>query len=276
MTRRCAVVITYPAHFYQTELTLRSIRTHLPTIDRLIVLVDNGRQLSWPNYASLCWQVYQPYSVNMISAASLLVSKKFYRYPWIRQQMIKLYLDQIIDCAEWILIDGDVNLLQAPPESVRFGSRLQYQGRPLDQGDPVPGEKTSQTIFYVRHVLQDQYLGFRDHEGTYITASHPPVHDMSAKVLQSLRQHVEQLHGIDFMDLHLAIAQDTRFSMSEWELIEWYQQHYLAQVGPWYFDQSWYETTWDSDQELGIDWFRARGLEVDPDIWSQLPLAKYS
>lgn len=275
MTRQCAVVITYPAHFYQTELTLRSIRTHLPTVDQLIVLVDDGRQLSWPGYAQLCQNTYQPYLVNMMSAAALPVSQKFYRYPWVRQQMLKLYLDQIIDCSEWILIDGDVRLLQTPPELVRFCNRLQYQGRPLDQGDPVPGEKSSQTVFYVRHVFQDQYLGFYDHEGSYITASHPPVHDMTADLLQSLRGHVESLHG-NFMDLHLKIAQDDRFSMSEWELIEWYHQHYLGGSGDWYFDQSWYETTWLSDRELGVDWFRQRGLEIDPVIWSQLPLAKYS
>jgi hypothetical protein len=274
MSRKCAVVLTYPAHFYQTTLTLRSIRQHLPTIDKITVLVDDFSRLNWPDYLDLCRTAYQPYDVVIVPTATMPLCNQFYKYPWVRQQMLKLHLDQVVDCPEWLFVDGDICLLSAPPESVRFCSRLQYQGRPLDQGDPRPGEKTSQTIFYVRHVFQDQYSGFYDHEGTYITASHPPVHDMTADLLRSLRSHVEQQHS-NFAALHFQIAQDNRYSISEWELIEWYYQHYQNNTANWYFDQSWHETSWESDRELGTEWFEQRGLEIDPNTWSQLPLAKY-
>jgi len=274
MTRNCVVVPTYPAHFYQTALTLHSIRQHMLPSARVIVLADTLSNLATSEYLQWCLDVYCAYQVEVIPASITRVANQFISYPWIRQQMIKLHLDQILDCDHWTCIDGDTRLLAPLPLTGRFGNRVRYEGVPLDLRDPGPGEKTSQTIFYVRHVMQDHYLGFRDDQGTYITASQPPIRDMSATVLQSLRSHVNRLHG-NFVNLHLSIAEDPRYSVSEWELLEWHYQHYLGNPADWILDQSYFANTWQSDRELGLDWFTEHQLKIDPKIWNQLPLVKY-
>lgn len=275
MTDRVVVVPTYPAHFYQTELTLRSVIKHIATVEKIIVVADNISNLAWPDYLQDCANAYNPYHVQIIPASTISVANQFSHVPWIRQQMVKLHLDQVIEPTEWLLIDGDTQLHTAPPAVGRFCSRGQYQGVSLDTRDPRPGEKTSQMIFYVRHAMKDQYPGFRDHEGTPITASHPPIHRMRAEVLKSLRSHVSKQHSRPFVDLHLDIALDERYSVTEWDLIEWYSRQYLDISGDWVFDQSWFCATWSCDRELGQSWFVEQALETDPAIWAQLPLAKY-
>lgn len=109
-----------------------------------------------------------------------------------------------------------------------------------------------------------------------MTTSHPPVRRMCKEVLRSLRDYVEQRHGQDFLSLHLSMAADPRYSMCEWDLLECFQREILAQPRDWnhqYGDVI--DTTWVCDRELGMDWFRARGVDPDPEIWQQLPLAKY-
>lgn len=275
MTDRCVVVPTYPAHFYQTELTLRSVIEHIAAVEKIIVIADNISNLAWTNYLQDCANTYRSYNVQIIPASTIPVAVQFSHVPWIRQQMVKLHLDQVIDPHEWLLIDGDTQLKTAIPQSGRFCSRGQYQGVSLDIRDPGPGEKTSQMIFYIRYAMQDHYPGFRDYEGTPITASHPPIHRMSADVLESLRNHVSKQHGKSFVNIHLDIALDDRYSISEWDLIEWYSQQHLKISDDWHFDQSWFSATWSCDRELGIEWFADNKLEIDPAVWDQLPLAKY-
>lgn len=275
MTNKVVVVLTYPAHFYQTELTLQSVTKHIDAVDQIVVIADNISDLAWPGYLQDCCDTYSAYNVQIIPASTIPVANQFSHVPWIRQQMVKLHLDQVIDLSEWLLIDGDTQLLAALPQSGRFCSRGQYQGVPLELRDPEPGEKTSQMIYYVRQVMQDLYPGFCDHEGTPITASHPPIHWMSRQVLESLRDHVTALHDKNFVDLHLELAQDNRCSVTEWDLIEWYSRHYLGVTDSWVFDQSWFTSTWSSDHELGLAWLTAAGLEIDPVIWTKLPLVKY-
>jgi hypothetical protein len=275
MTDRVVVVPTYPAHFYQTELTLRSVIQHMDTVEKIIVIADNISNLAWSDYLQDCADVYKPYHVQIIPVSTISVANQFRQVPWVRQQIVKLHLDQIIEPAEWLLIDGDTQLNTAPPTIGRFCSRTPYQGISLDIRDPQPGEKTSQMIFYVRQVMKDQYSGFQDHEGKYITASHPPIHRMSAEVLESLRSHVSKQHSRSFADLHLDIALDDRYSVTEWDLIEWYSRQYLDLSDHWLFDQSWFCSTWSCDRELGQTWFVEQALEIDPAIWARLPLAKY-
>ena len=65
-------------------------------------------------------------------------------------------------------------------------------------------------------------------------------------------------------------------SISEWELLEAFRQDILGEPVDWILNRGEFcSATWSSDRELGEDWFRERGIEIDPALWSQLPLAKY-
>jgi hypothetical protein len=78
------------------------------------------------------------------------------------------------------------------------------------------------------------------------------------------------------IDLHRQLARDIRMSISEWELLEVFRQEIMGEPPEWILDRSEFcSATWSSDRELGQDWFRERGIDPDPDIWTSLPLVKY-
>jgi len=195
-------------------------------------------------------------------------------WPWLRQQTNKLLLDKILPATEWLFIDGDVHLNRWPPDHVQCASITAYTGQPLTARDPQPGEMSSQTLFYVRHMLGIPFDGFWTDDDRYITSSHPPVKIMQAELLADLRHHVEQRFGQSLVDVQLALAHDQRMAACEWDLIEAYRQKILGHTPNWYFDNDFFETTWSADRELGLRWFASRDIAVDPAIWALLPEGK--
>jgi hypothetical protein len=268
-----AVVLTYPGHFFQTDLTIKSIRLHIGPETKIYLIVDDVSNLAWPGYFSDCQQHYG--IKDLIPTSSISDMPRLRKWPYVRQQSVKLYLDRVIPESQWIFLDGDVRLRRAVPPGT-LASCVEYQGEDLSSRDPGPGEKSSQILFYIRHMLGIDFRGFWNDHGGFMTASHPPVHWMSAEVLESLRGYVEQHHGQDFLTLHLAMAEDPRYSMCEWDLLECFQQEILGRPRPWNCESGdVIDTTWVCDRELGLDWFQSHGIEPDPRIWPQLPLAKY-
>jgi hypothetical protein len=268
-----AVILTYPAHFYQTCGTLASIRQHLPQIQNTVVVIDDISNLAWPSYVSDCQHQYT--RAELIPASGIPGIADLRRWPYVRQQVIKLMLDLVIPSERWWFLDGDVTINGALPSGV-FGSRLRYQGVSLDQRDPMPGEKSSQILFYIRYMLALDFRGFWDEEGLLITTSHPPVHEMRADVLRTLRHHIIERHHQNTVQSHLSIARDPRMSVCEWDLIECFRQQVMAEPADFNLDLArLIDTTWSSDRELGLKWFQSRDIDPDPVIWDQLPLAKY-
>jgi len=268
-----AVILTYPAHFYQTCGTLASIWRHLPHIQSITIIVDDVSNLAWPTYVTDCDRQYQ--GAEMILASRIPGISNLRRWPYIRQQAIKLMLDLIIPHDCWLFMDGDVSLNDSLPGGV-FGSRVRYQGVDLSQRDPVPGEKSSQILFYIRYMLGIDFPGFWDKEGSLITTSHPPVHVMRANILRALRHHVIDLHHQNIVDVHLSIAADIRHSVCEWDLMECFRQKIMGEPEDFNLELSGIiDTTWSSDCELGWEWFENRDIIIDPVIWDRLPLVKY-
>lgn len=268
-----AVILTYPAHFYQTCLTIASIRQHLRYIDRIYVLVDDISNLAWPNYVDHCRRQYQVNDLILVSGISGISALR--SWPYVRQQVVKLMLDTVIAQESWLFVDGDVVLNNDLPDGI-FGSKVRYQGANITDRDPEPGEKSSQILFYIRRMLGTDFRGFWDNEGAMITTSHPPVHRMRADVLRKLRHYLISTHDQNIVELHLVMAKDDRVSVCEWDLLEVFRQQILGEEQNFNLElPGVIDTTWSSDRELGLRWFQERDVNPDPRIWQQLPLVKY-
>jgi hypothetical protein len=271
------VVQTYPAHFYQTVACLESIRAQVYPIDRVVLIVDDRSQLAWDGYLKDSQTQYSRYVDEIIPTLNMSCLRFLYRHPWVRQQTAKLLLDTVIDADEWLFIDGDIRLIDAPPVDKVAARKRPYVGVALDERDPRPGEMSSQILFYISHMLGFDFHGFRDPEddNIIITTSHPPVHVMRAEVLRQLRAHIEKRFGSTLALIHKNIAHDTRMAVSEWDLIECFRQIVLGEPANWHWGDEFCTTTWSSDKELGSSWFEQQGIVIDPKIWRVLPEVKY-
>ena len=270
------VVQSYPAHFYQTLLCLQSIKK-LAIADSVYLCIDDISNLTWSSYVEDAIRTYQGLYDRIYTLSSSSALRRLRKWPWLRQQTCKLLLDTFIDRDEWLFIDGDVRLLHYPPLDRVSCAIRSYVGVPLDQREPGPGEMSSQILFYIRHMLGIEFEGFwADKQQNLIyTASNPPVKKMSASLLSKLRQHVETRFNRNLIDVHLALASDTRMAASEWDLIECYRQNILREPALWQHDSGFYETTWAADRELDKQWFIARNVILDGQIWDSLPKQKY-
>jgi len=270
------VVQTYPAHFYQTVLCLRSIRQHLPD-SRVLVFVDDVSNLIWDEYIPRVQALYQEWTDDIRLISTTPGIRRLRNWPWMRQQVHKLLLHTVIDQPEWLFIDGDLRLTAAPPLDQVAHSQPVYSGVPLAERDPGPGEMSSQIFYYIRHMLgQEPDIMWYDRARNRIyTASNPPVKVMSSSVGRSLQHHIESRFGQHLIDVHADLAADTRMAPCEWDLIEYYRRQILGEQREWYQGPGFWQTTFSADRELGESWFLERGLEIDPKIWQTLPAQKY-
>lgn len=213
------VVLTYPGHFLLTSLTIQSyLKFHTPT--SITVIADDLSDLAWPGYLDDC---KQQYVCKIIPLSAIEPAQAFHANPWIRQQIIKLHLDQVLPYDSWFFTDGDVEYcFPAPCNSTPYS---------ITQGGP---EQVKQNAYvaemlgidnpgiYAEHPHMDWQPGTRRHQ---VCVSNPPFRTMDSVVLQKLRAHIEQLHGQSVVQLH----QRTAHLVSEWELIANFQTHTLKE-----------------------------------------------
>lgn len=277
MISSCAVVLTYPPHFFQTVLTLTTLKQWCNEITHITVIVDDFSEFSNSTYLDNCQKTYGSLCNQIVLVSESLPELRILKsQPWIRQQMIKLLLDKIILTDNWLFSDGDIRFTGKIPTSGIISSRTKFAGVPLEQRDPGPGETSAQILFYIRHMLDASFPGFWDNEGRVITASHPPIHLMERNTIHSLRAFLENKFSKPIEMIHKDLSNDTRMATSEWDLIEAYKQLVLKQRPNWNFEfDEFFEAAWSSDRELGLDWFHTRGLVPAQDIWQSLPMVKY-
>jgi hypothetical protein len=259
--RQAAVVLTYPAHFLHSARTVASIRQHHPDITDFTVVIDDWSNLSWPTYVSDARAFYGNLGCQVVPATQL----DFLAYitkPWVRQQTIKLYLDQLLDTQQWFFSDGDCELLEPWPYLIR-------------SAHPVPWGKTGQGfVDYVRSMLiQPGWSGFRDEQDRYVTTSAPPVRDMRSCDLIALRDHVKHLHSKEIWVLHLDQQNDPEFTPTEWELMDRFDV--AVQQLDICFQNHRHRVTmsWESDTHYGKDHWR--DFDISESLWNRLPLARY-
>ena len=124
MHQQPLVILTYPGHFLLTALTIRSFFLHNPPTP-VVIIVDNLSRYCWPSYVADCEHFYKTLADKVtVQCVSDLPEAHFYNQPndgWLRQQLVKLYLDQLVSEPVWFFTDGDIQFhFPAPFDSVPY------------------------------------------------------------------------------------------------------------------------------------------------------------
>jgi hypothetical protein len=268
------VITTFTGYFFITVLCLRSVKkylSHLP-VD---IIIDDFDINHWPTYVNDCKQYlidqFPDLDINFVLFSQLPHVDDARHGGWFRQQLIKLHLDQLISADYWLSVDADVVFNEYPAL------------------DTIPVVRTSADAIdtgnrkYVKYVLavERPYLG-QEHE--HLCASGVPFRYLSRDLLKYLRQHVEQIHNKNFLQLHIdlmksgdIVAYDPycqQMIMSEFQLIEVYRDQFchnnlITKIGTsafehdsvkdWHRDRSWFESQgvlindqhWQLSQQVG-------------------------
>jgi len=265
-TQMPLVVLTYPGHFLLTSLTIQSyLKFHAPT--SITVIVDDLSDLAWPGYLNDC---QQQYGCKIIPVSTIEPAQAFQNNHWVRQQIVKLHLDQILPCDHWFFTDGDVEYYfpvphDATPYVITRGGPVQvnqnaYVTYLLDINNPG---------IYAEHKDMDWDPGTNRYQ---VCVSNPPFRTMQAKTLHSLRAYIEQLHGQTVIQLH----QRTNHLVSEWELIANFQTHVLNEnINLVYYptvpmdktqitcpnQPDYCATCYQGDQEFDSSWWQQKGIQ---------------
>lgn len=278
------VVLSYPGHFYQTQLSVKSLMKFYPETQKITFVLDDIQTDPWPSYVD-----------DHVSAMSKLLSIPFEvlttsQMPnikqcfggWWRQQLVKLTLDQLVPGDRWFVVDGDVifqtrsNIENFVPVSFRYQSDQNY---------------SILSCNYVKTLLGISQ-GNLTCCNTAVGTNPIPFRWLTRALLAGLRAHVESRFGQEFVSLHVAwlknqtiVADCTppvKLAMSEWELIECYRRFVLGiklpfkEVGSGYQldtdisnlkrDQDVFFHAYLDDAEIDLDWLQ-RHSKVDPEIW---------
>jgi hypothetical protein len=184
---------------------------------------------------------------------------------WFRQQLIKLHLDQLVSDNHWLSVDADVVFKEYPATDIIPVTRTSADA--IDTGNRK----------YVKYMLSVErpYLG---HSDEHLCASGVPFRYLTRDLLTQLRQHVEQTHNKNFLQLHIdlmksgeIVAYDPdmqRMIMSEFQLIEVYRDqfcnndNFTIKVGTSAFDHDSVKD-WHRDRA----WFESQGVAVTDSHW---------
>ena len=273
--RSQAVVLTYPGHFLLTKLTIDSIIKHISGINHITVIVDDLSVLAWPEYATDCETLY---NTNTIKTSQLALEKlhELRKNPWIKQQIIKLNLDQIFqEETEVFFTDGDV----------LFHHDVEYQCVPYFVR--TQGHEFVLTKNYIQQSLGREFSGLTINK-RIICANGAPFRDINLEILPQLRNSVEKHTQKSFVDYHLSLMTDSTQAVSEWELLEFYKKTVLNINSDFYYyhlqniEQEltrdpgrYFSSCFCCDKELGKNWWEAQEINVDL-YWSNLPNKKYN
>ena len=258
-----AVILTYPAHLLHSAVTVQSIRKHHPDITSYIVVLDDLSNLAWADYVPEAMDFYSTLGCATVTASRLPFLANITR-PWVRQQTVKLYLDQILDLDSWFFCDGDCRLLASWPDHER-------------SAHPMPWGETGQGFcHYVGSILGlPDWQGFRDIQGRYVTTSAPPTRIMDAQNLQSLREFVIQTHGKELWEIHAQRQRQVGFVPSEWELMDCFDINVQNKPVVLSNHRDRVEMSWSADKPLGRQYWIDHGIAVSDELWQKLPLARY-
>lgn len=283
------VVLTFPGHFFQTALSIKSInRWYRPQTWAIII----------DDLSSVVWDSYEQDFVSYLKTEFPWLKFSLHRtsdYPqlhrcvsgWWRQQLVKLTLDTIVDNDEWFVVDGDVvfDAVCDVKNVIPISFRTQGPNSPL----AVLG------MNYVRNLLGITQ-GSLTVNNEYVLTNPIPFRWLTAHLLQQLRLHVEQRYNNkNFVELHLDWFDDQtilafedppqRMIMTEWELIECYKQYVLDMKLPLVEMGSGYPLYMHTSELMGqpglfrhgyirdasIDrkWLECQNISVSDDIWQR-------
>jgi hypothetical protein len=270
------VVLTYPGHFMLTALTIQSYLQHHNPTD-IVIVADDISQHAWPEYADDCKNFYK----QKIIPASSLECLKTESSGWLRQQLLKLHLDQLTNFSSWFFTDGDIVFrYPAPKKTIPYS---------IVRGELVRERQNN----FVKHMLGLTTVGIRaqhpdiDWEPdntTQVCVSNPPFRSMTAQDLVALRKYVEALHNQSFVDAWVSCTTRLDCFVSEWELLENFKTHVQTQPSHLTYyptcpkdhvktkqsDPDFCEHHFMSDANFGRDELAKLNIEVTDQIWHHL------
>jgi len=265
------VVMTYPGHFLLTALTIQSYFQHHPLVP-ITVIADDLSKFGWNTYIKDCHQFYNS---KIIPVSSILPDFNV-TDGWIRQQAVKLHLDQVLPYDTWFFTDGDVEFhFSAPHDTTPYtftkGGQLQQ-----DQNACVSTLlDTTNPGIWAEHPHMDWDPKTRRHQ---VCVSNPPFRTMKAETLTKLRQHVQQIHNTSLAQLLIG----ANHSFSEWELLASFQNTILKENIPTVY----YPTTpigehntgsihhcstcFTTDSAFSRDWWKEKNILVTDNLWNHI------
>ena len=284
MQHQPLVVMTYPGHFLHTALTIQSYFRHHNTVP-VTIIADDLSDHCWPSYIKDCKDFYG-YPVIPMSA---ITPTKLFTHGWTRQQIAKLYLDQVLPYDTWFFTDGDTEyFFPTPINSIPYT---------ITRGGPTQLQQNN----YVSKLLGITDVGIKTNHPvmnwvpntTYyqVCVSNPAFRTMSSKTLQQLRGHVEHLHSKTFEDMHrsggiyrVGCNEDyDHYLVSEWELIANFQINvlneniplvYYATICPGtsttFYKNNFCVTGFDRGTAHTRDWWTKQNITVSDTIWNNL------
>ena len=276
MTEEPLIVLTYPGHFMLAALTIQSyLQHHNPP--EIVIVADDISQHAWPEYADDCKNFYK----QKIVLASSLECLKNESSGWIRQQLLKLHLDQLVDFPSWFFTDGDI-VFQYPaskntvPFSIVRGEHVRE-----GQNNFV---KSMLGLDTVGICAQHPDIDWEPDNTTQVCVSNPPFRSMTAKDLVALRKYVETLHNQPFVDVWISCTTRLECSVSEWELLENFKTHIQQQLSVLIYyptrpkdhaktkqsDPDFCEHHFMCDANFGRDELAKLNIEVTDQIWQHL------
>jgi hypothetical protein len=279
-----SVILTFPGHFWQTQLCLQRLVEFYPETDRVTVIADDIDAGPWSQFVD---DIRRQVSKHCDRPLEVIATSTLPLLPqcvagWWRQQLVKLTLDLILPDDHWFVVDGDVI----------FGSRCDVRGRvPISHRVSADTRWSQMCVKYVRDVL-GVGPGYLTLDQQRVVTSAIPFRYLDRTLLRDLRQHVQDRFGRDFVQAHLAWFDDQtivadidppdRWVMSEWELIECYRCHVRAHdpefvdVGSGYQldvdisalnTNNIFQHSYKRDTEIGAAWFVEQGQEIDQHTW---------
>ena len=262
------VVITYPRHIFITCLVIREAIKHQHWNKPVTVIYDDMFAPRYRTYQlDLQVQINKYNSnieLNFIPFSKLkclnhnTIIKQPMKYGWIRQQLIKLYLDELLNTDNWFVLDGDCVLMENIPCNVNLYPQS-----------------------YIQDSLSAAFQGYWNYmygKEVVISTPHPsnpvPVRCVDRNTLTELKQHMSTIHKKSFDAIHHDLLDQNKLIgecdvvMSEWDLIEYYRrQKYNESIAVEIInlcnknvkfgeDKIIIKTLYGSDADLGAKWFR--------------------
>lgn len=226
-----AVILTYPSHFLLTRLTLYSIKEFFPEVSKITILVDDLASTTESNRRRYIQNCVDAYQVDVIPLSRFKFLQPFNNDSaatgWIRQQIVKLHLDLILDVNQCFFTDGDIGFTSHIPFGISPHGFISASSN--------NSKRSESQDLYISNLLGVSAIEqWRENER--VCTSVAAFRDLNMSTIKSLRQFVEKRLNTNFIEHHVRLfRQPDKYTMSEWELLETYRSKILNEKIDWLF-----------------------------------------